>query len=197
MKNQHKSFVKTFFLVIALLGVTGLTGCPIIRKNQIRTELEKLEPQKATSERRLNEINQKINALQNDARSLQAGIKNQSSRTLSYMKEHIVAVACMASVGYSIGKDNLFSKEVNDIINTSSVLCILGVIFSEDFRNEVSVVVDTINKSDEDIKAWQSGIKNLNATIAAGYEIRKKEEAVYDSLAEKVKSLKSELAQLE
>jgi peptidoglycan hydrolase CwlO-like protein len=197
MKNQSKSFVKSFLFTIAFLGVMFSIGCGVIRKNQITAELEKLEPQKEASKRRLNEINQKINSLETDAGRLRANIKNRSNLTLGYMKDHFIAVACMASVGYSVGTDNLFSKEVNDAINTSSFLCVLGVIFSEDFRNEVAGVVDTINEADREIKSLQAQIKNLDATLATGYEVRKNEEAVYDSLSTQVASLKSELAQLE
>jgi septal ring factor EnvC (AmiA/AmiB activator) len=195
MKKQNH--ITLFLVAVALFAITFSSGCPYLRKKQIRAELEKLSPQKETSERKLSEIGQKLETLKSSAEELEKNIKNRANWTLSYMGQHKLAIACMASVGYSIGDDNLFSDDINEIVNTATVLCIGSVIFFEDFRNEVIEVVGTLEKSDKAIKDWQAQLERTNKVIAEGVEIWEEEKAIYNDLSAQVEKLENELAELE
>ena len=197
MKNQGNSKLPGFLLLLVFISVISSFGCSIIRKNQIKSELEKLEPQKTASAQKLSEINNKIQSLENDVKTLQSNIKKRTDLTLSYMKENAGTVACMASVGYSLGDDNLFSKDVNDFINTVSVVCAVITVFSEDFRNNVDKVVNTIDQSDRAIKTWKIQIAEINDELKTYYQVGEQEKKLYSVLDNKIKGLKSELGQMD
>lgn len=197
MKNKIKSLWKMFLFGIVLISVFNSLGCNNFRIKEIKAELEKLESQKTISEKKLNEINGKILLFENDVKTFQSNIRKRSDWTLSYMKENAGTVACMASLGYSVGKDNLFSKDVNDLINAVSVVCAVVAIFSEDFRNNVVQVVNTIDESDKAIKTWLIQIEKINENLKIEYGFRDKEQEIYQSLNNEIKTLKNELTQLE
>lgn len=197
MRNQTGTVEKTFLFAVILTVIFSSFGCNSFRIKAIKTELENLEPKKAASEKRVNQLDEKILRLESDVKTLQSNIRKRADWTLSYMKENAGTVACMASVGYSIGKDNLFSEDVNEVINAASVVCAIITIFSEDFRNNVIQVVDAIDESDKAIKTWETQIAKINQNLKSEYGFRKQEQEIRQSLDTEIRALKTELAQLE
>lgn len=197
MRNQIRALGKTFLFAVILIGIFNSFGCNSFRIKAIKADLENLEPKKTASEKRLNQINGNIRRMESDVKTFQTNVKKRADWTLSYLKENAGTVACMASVGYSIGEDNLFSEDVNDVINAASVVCAVVAIFSEDFRNNVIQVVDTVDESDKAIKTWETQIAKINQNLKNESDLRNQEQKIYQSLDNEIKALKSELIQLE
>ncbi|HSE15609.1 MAG TPA: hypothetical protein VLB46_01065 [Pyrinomonadaceae bacterium] len=177
--------------LLLLIGLFVLTGC---KKWQIEADLKRLSAQQGTSQQELNRFDNAISSLRDEASQVEAQIRTRNSQTGAYLKNHVLAVTCMAAVGYSVGKDNLFSDEVNDMINAGTFVCVAAAILSEDFRNEVAQVVGTLERTSKEIKGLQNELASVRSKLAAELEARAAEQKRYDDLAQKIRSLRAELA---
>jgi len=186
--------LKKYLAVASLLiCLATLSGC---RKSQIESELKELEPQHALAQQQLDEADRAISSLQTRTNELATGIRNRNTQTGAYLKEHVLAVTCMAAVGYSVGTDNVFSDDVNKMINAGSLLCVVGVVFSEDFRNEVSAVVETLESSSKEIKEMRAELTSRGSELNAAKLARVPRKKQLDEINARIQSLQAELSTL-
>lgn len=182
------------YIVLSLcLGMALLSGC---RASQIKSELKKLETQRASSEERLAEIDDDISTAQTEIKQIETQIQERSNATAAYMQEHVLAITCMAAVGYSVGDDNLFSDEVNDIISAGTFLCVAAAILSEDFRTEVAQVVETLDDASTEVKGLQSQLPPLRSRLTVALKSRSEEQQTLNEIDAKARTLQAELERL-
>ena len=181
-------------IVLSLcLAMALLSGC---RAAQIESELKQLKTQRASSEKRLAEINGDISTVQTEIKQVEAAIRERGNATAAYMQEHVLAITCMAAVGYSVGEDNLFSDDVNKMINAGTFLCLAAAILSEDFRTEVAQVVGTLDEASTAVKNLQSQLPPLRSKLAVVLKSRSEEQQTLNEIVAKERTLQAELDRL-
>lgn len=183
--------------VVLLMSLAVLTGCKAWQQRSLRAQIQETETQKAASQQKIKMFADNVSAVQSQARSLENRIQARQSQTRAYMRDHPLAVTCMAAVGYTVASDNLFSAEVNQMINTGTVLCLAGMIFGESFGDEVAQVVAEIERSSDEVKSLQSQVAALRPKIAAETAVWREEKNSYEALETKIAGLERELRQLE
>ena len=126
---------KTVFIVV-LMSVIGNRGCDGKRK-ALRERLDQLRLQRDISKHKVEGIERTISSLQDELNASTENLRTRRSAVAEYMNDHKTAIECMAAVGYSLGRDNVFSDEVNDIIRAGAIVCGL-LMLDEQFRSEVA-----------------------------------------------------------
>jgi chromosome segregation ATPase len=181
-------------LIIFFAWLLALTGC---RKSQIESELKELNSKKALSQRKLDSYYNEYAALEKQSKELAVKAQIQRDQAAGLLKDNFMAVACMASVGYSLSKENLFWEEANQAINAGAVLCVAAAILSDVFRTQVTNLVAALEQSSNTIKNLETQIKSLKPEIDEKAQIWGDEKAVLDSLSTKIERLQTELRQLQ
>lgn len=185
--------IKKAILIVSLLSTIGLIGCDN-KKRVLQERLDQLKMQRSISRHKLDGVEQTISSLQDELNNLTEKLQTRRSGIATYMNDHKAAIACMAAVGYSLGKDNVFSDEVNDIISAGAGLCVLAVILNPKFRSEVSAAVDELSRADADIKNFQAEINSIKPKIDAERRELTNEKSTFDALSEEIQRVESELA---
>jgi peptidoglycan hydrolase CwlO-like protein len=181
-------------LLLSAIVVAGGASC---RESSLRAQIKELESQQVDSQQKLKGFAQRATDLQNQYRGLASRRQARNSQTVAYMKEHALAITCMAAAGYSLGRDNLFNDKVNEMINLGTALCFVGVIASEDFGREMAGVVDELDRASAEIKGLEAQMVALNPKVEAATKVWADEKARYEALTAKIEPLASELRQLQ
>ena len=108
-----------------------------------------------------------------------------------------MAIVCMASVGYSLGTDNVFSDDVNKMINLGTAICIAGVLLSEDFGNEVASVVQELETASTEIKQLEAQVVAIRPKLNSALTNRNAQQTELNAIKEKMETLRIELRKYE
>lgn len=193
MSSAAVKIQKTIF-VVTLLCVALLVGCG--EKEAIEKQIKDIESQKSASEERLTSQNQKITALQNQSNQIASDKRANQSKTTAFMKDNIGTVGCLAAAGIVISDDNVFSKDVKELSGAVGLLCLTVLIFNEDFRKNVDIVVTELTAASKRDKAFKAQIDALQPKIEAEQKIWAAEKKEFDRLASEISSLGMKLAEL-
>lgn len=186
--------MKKLTCMALVLCVVLIAACRNGEEPRLKNEISEVTQQMAKTEQRIAASEQTILSLQNQARQIVEEINARKREVVGYMSEHKMAIGCMAAAGYSLGKDNLFSKEVNEFIAIGALLCTLAVLMDEKFQQEIISVIKELEQADADVKKQQSQLAAINAKISTEKNILLAEKTALDGLSEKHRNLQTQLA---
>lgn len=188
--------VRKVRLALTLAVVTTLVGCNEWKRQSIASQIKDLTQQQELANKKLTDRNQAISFLQNESSKLAGKLRARRSEVLEYLSNHKLAVGCMAATGYILNGENVFSKDVDEMIAGGALICGGMILFSDSFRQEIDDVIAELEQADVDVKSFQSQIDSIKPKMEAETSALASETAELDALTEKIRGLQSELDKL-
>jgi chromosome segregation ATPase len=163
------------------------------RRKIALSSIKQLEQQTDLLSQKMLGRQQKISDLELKKNQLEADIRAYNSKVQSFLVEHKNAAGCMGAVGASLDESNQYSKDVKDIASLVTVVCGIGVLSNEEFRNEVFFVVDQLTQADSHVKNLNNDFKAIQSQIYTENESLAQEKSEVSRLTADIQKQQSQL----
>jgi predicted nucleic acid-binding Zn-ribbon protein len=163
------------------------------RRKIALSSIKQLEQQTDLLSQKMLGRQQKISDLELKKNQLEADIRAYNSKVQSFLVEHKNAASCMGAVGASLDESNQYSKDVKDIASLVTVVCGIGVLSNEEFRNEVFFVVDQLTQADSHVKNLNNDFKAIQSQIYTENESLAQEKSEVSRLTADIQKQQSQL----
>lgn len=182
---------------LLIAGICAILAfhCVNPEKRKLENRLAELQAQRASIELRLTERRSGIAASERRLNDLRADLAKSNGETEAFLMDHKMATACIGAAAISLGEDNVYAEDVEEIAGWGTFFCMLAL-SEESFVAEVAAVADRLVQASEREKNLEAQMATIRSTLANERAAEQNDQAELDQIIASIDEVNGKLAQM-